>query len=48
MDRDAAFSLGRYVNFKWTVTQYDPLEFNIQYQGGDVDTITKIARSVSG
>ena len=28
------YSLGTYTNFKWTVTQLEPLEFEIYYDGG--------------
>ena len=28
------YSLGTYTNFKWTVIQLEPLEFEIRYDGG--------------
>lgn len=31
---DDYHSLGTYTNFKWTVTQLEPLEFVIYYDGG--------------
>ena len=35
MSNNEVFSLGRYTNFEWTVTQFSPLEFEIHYEGGD-------------
>ena len=28
------YSLGTYTNFQWTITDFNPLEFMIQYDGG--------------
>ena len=35
IDTKVAFSVGRYEPFKWTITNYEPLRFEIQYGGGD-------------
>ena len=33
------YSLGTYTNFKWTVTQLEPLQFEIYYDGGTTVTL---------
>ena len=34
-DTKAAYSVGRYNPFNWTITSFNPLAFEIVYGGGD-------------
>ena len=40
------YSLGTYTNFKWVVTQLDPLEFEMSYDGGTLACMDAAVRYV--
>ena len=35
------YSLGTYINFQWTITDFNPLEFMILYDGGTEASVAR-------